>query len=467
MPIIDHRFPSHVGEASQMWRCSTLNVLLCFVLFSKRSVYSWTVSAKSGNRNEIALFDKRRYDYYDDVEPSYQTNYYDEDPYYENPSIVDDEDIYVNGQKEYLADDKLDWETCSTDAGTAHVLLPPPSVDKPTIVLHFVGGTFFGSSPSLWYRRLLEEIVQNTQAAVIATSIPVTLWQSPLQHVRLSRQIERQFQTAWREILLDEYGDELSSVPVCGLGHSLGSRLLTVLATLDAGNADSKTNRPTWKPPAYSSYILISFTNYGAGAGIPGIYQLNKASRRLERQAKEEKEKKKTRRQEDFYDDEFDDEDWQEIFQDIQDIVQEQAGRVRRALTPDSKELEFYPSPEQLWKALTFDRRYTIPQTLVVQFDDDEIDQSAKLANVLKTSDKCKLHFARLRGTHLTPVAIGDTSKEKKAWYDINSKAGKALAKMILGKRRKENNAQASRELRQTITSYITEVASRSGHSTD
>jgi hypothetical protein len=311
----------------------------------------------------------------------------------------------------------------------------------------------------------LEEIVENTQAVVVATSIPVTLWQSPLQHIRLSRQIERQFQTAWREVLLDEYGDELATVPVCGIGHSLGSRLLTVMATLDgdASPSDGRPERPTWKPPAYSSYILISFTNYGAGAGIPGIYQLNKASRKLERQAQEEKRQKPRRRSDRFYedDDDYDDEDWQEMLQDLQGVVQDQASRVRRALTPDAKELEFYPSPELLWKAVTFDQRYNIPETLLVQFDDDEIDQSAKLAAAVRQGSNVR--FARLRGSHLTPVTIGDASKEKKAWYDINSRAGKTLVKLILGQRRKKSNAEASRELRQTITSYITEVGSRVG----
>ena len=420
--------------------------------------YGWSlITARSNCRNLPPLCDRRRRDYYNDVEPSFHNNYYDEDPYWEDPLERVDENVQVNGQADFLADDQLYWESCSTDSGTAHVLLPPSSVDRPTVVLHFVGGTFFGSSPNIWYRRLLEEIVQNTQAAVIATSIPVTLWQSPLQHVRLSRQIERQFQTAWREILLDEYGDELSKVPVCGLGHSLGSRLLTVLTTLGDGPSD---RRPNWKPPSYSSYALVSFTNYGAGAGIPGIYQLNRASRQLEREAQGNKHRQQGRRRDDFYEDDFDDEEeWQEIFQDIQDMIQEQASRVRRALTPGSKELEFYPSPEQLWKALSVGKRYKIPETLVVQFDDDEIDQSAKLVNMVK--DKSNVRFARLRGTHLTPVAIGDTSKEKKAWYDINSRAGKALAKLILGRRRKESNAQASRELRQTLTSYVIEVASR------
>jgi hypothetical protein len=409
--------------------------------------------------------ERRRNDYYD-VEPSYDDsdNYYNDDSYWEDSAKDAPQRTTGNEEVEYIAEDTLYWESCSTDAGTVQVLMPPSSVDRPTIVLHFVGGTFFGSSPSIWYRRLLEEIVENTQAVVVATSIPVTLWQSPLQHIRLSRQIERQFQTAWREVLLDEYGDELASVPVCGIGHSLGSRLLTVMATLGDGSPpDSQPERPTWKPPAYSSYILISFTNYGAGAGIPGIYQLNKASRRLDSRAQEEKRQKPRRRSDRFYeeDDDYDDEDWQEILQDLQGVVQDQASRVRRALTPDSKELEFYPSPELLWKAVTFDQRYKIPETLLVQFDDDEIDQSAKLAAAVGQGSNVR--FARLRGSHLTPVAIGDASKEKRAWYDINSRAGKALVKLVLGQRRKKSNAEASRELRQTITSYITEVGSRVG----
>ena len=79
----------------------------------------------------------------------------------------------------------------------------------------------------------------------------------------------------------------------------------------------------------------------------------------------------------------------------------EQATRVKTALTPASKELEFYPSPDQLWQALKEDGRYTIPNTLVIQFDQDAIDQSPRLTDCLLESTDIK--YCRLKGNHLTP----------------------------------------------------------------
>ena len=464
-------------------RSSTVVYLL--ILIQLHTCSSWTPSpsfqtSKGSFRQLLSL---RRiddddvpsegdYGYYHDSPPSPRQERSAVDPYWdeENQREKTYQDlggyggVYDDaGVQESFAEDIIEWEKCTTDAGTVQVLLPPPSVDLPTTIIHFVGGTFFGSAPRLWYKQLLEDIVKHTQAAVIASSIPVTLLQSPLQHISLSRQIQRQFQTAWREVLLDEYGQDVQKLPVCGLGHSLGSRLLVVLATL---GATTSPDRP-FQPPPYKSYMLISFTNYGAAAGIPGIYQLNKASRRVERQKTEESGKRPTkrrRRRDDWMDEDEDDnddwdEEWGEIFGDIQDGLKEQVGRVQTALTPRSKDLEFYPSPEQLWKALTEGKRYTVSETLIIQFDDDEVDQSAKLAKALLESSSVK--FARLRGTHLTPVSAQNTDRNKAWLQQINSRAGRMLWKVLTGRRQLRSNEESLRDLRQSIARYITEIVTK------
>jgi hypothetical protein len=408
-------------------------------------------------------------------------------PYWEDEE-EDDDDIFEKdrGYGSYdgaaLQEDVMEWERCQTDAGVVHVLLPPPTVLMPTCVIHFTGGTFFGSAPNLWYRQLLQDIVKNTQAAVIATSIPVTLLQSPLQHVKLAKKVQQQFQTAWKDVLLDEYGEELQNVPVCGMGHSLGARLMVVLATLGASpdqkSGAGKNNKPRIiaGPPFYKSAVLVSFTNYGAAAGIPGIYQLNKASRKMEDDASSTSknngrstQKSRQRRADDWLDDDDyeNDEDWGELFQELQDAVRDQAGRVQTALTPSSQELEFFPTPEQLWTALGEDSRYSIPQTLVVQFDNDEIDQSSKLALALAETSNVK--FARIRGTHLTPVSVQEdeavtesSSDISKAWFQqINSRAGRVLWAVLKGRQQADSNEIALRELRQSVARYITEIVTK------
>jgi hypothetical protein len=365
-----------------------------------------------------------------------QQNYWDEDDYdYEEVEEVEEGQDYDSSRE------TLEWERCTTDAGTAHILLPPRSVSLPTCVLHFTGGTFFGSAPQIWYRQLLEDIVKHTQAVVVATSIPVTLLQSPLEHTKLSRKLQHQFQTAWREVLVDEYGESIQNVPVCGMGHSLGARLLVVLSTLNLRNQIT---------PPTKAMILLSFTNFGATAGIPGVEQLRKARQRIKKTTDEP--------QDEFWQDE--DVEWGDLVEELQDVVSKQASRVTSALTPSSRQLEFVPTPAQLWKAVAEDERYKVPHTLIVQFDDDKVDQSSKLATALVESSNVK--FARLRGMHLTPVSA--SAKEDKSWLDVvNSRAERVLMKLLAGNTRQQStrNKETLRNLRQTMARYVTEVVTK------
>jgi hypothetical protein len=415
---------------------------------------------------------RRPDEYYDDE------YYYEDDEYMEEsrPPPLDldvDMDLLENEQetavgagvyKVYFDDTlmdpqqlELDWEPC--DDGTV-VLLPPPYVSAPKSVIHFVGGTFFGSSPKLWYRTLLEGIVRTTSSVVIATPVPVTLLRNPLHHVRISRQLQRQFQTAYVNVVQDEYGmDELTNVPIVGMGHSLGARLLTVLATLSPPK-DKK------KIPPYKSYILMSFTNYGSAASIPGIQSLLSQSRRLENDNKNNNQgynnNNNKRRRKDYDDDDMDedDEEWEELMQDLTSAWREQAARVKTALTPASKELEFYPSPDQLWQALKDDGRYTIPNTLVIQFDQDVIDQSPRLTDCLLESTD--IFYCRLKGSHLTPVSASRNENEEKEEYgnsllELSKQTTRKLWKLVRGKQSPYSSNEL-RDLRLSISRYITDV---------
>ena len=408
-------------------------------------------------------------------------DYWDESEELNGEKRTDRFDEESEPQQFTAEEDLMEWETCSYgESGTAYVLLPPLSVEKPTAIVHFVGGTFFGSSPNVWYNYFLKEIVKHTNVAVIATSIPVTVGvslsgeKSPLNHVALAKKLGKQFQMAFRDVLVDEYGAKnVVNLPVCGLGHSLGSRLLVVLATLGATTAMRRKN-PT--PAPYSSFVLVSFTNFGAAAGIPGISQLNKASRRLQKEA-DLKRKRSPRRQQtkrkrsrdsymdendDFWYEDEDDDEWGEIFADIGDALKVQATRIQTALTPASESLEFYPSPDQLLKAVTIDQRYNISETLLVQFDDDEVDQSSKLATSIQNSaSDSNVYFGRIRGTHLTPVVPGKPDRQRGSdWLGkLNSRLSKSLAKLLDG--RAKYNKESIRELRQVVSSYIIEVAAK------
>ena len=506
---------------------------------------------------------KKKRDYYDD-DGYYYDDENDEEDYDDNPSSnnsvmappprIEWEEVQVPNLRTSRDDD-------SSSYSTAYVLLPPspPSMHpKPSAVLHFVGGTMFGSAPKTFYRPLLEDIVTHTQCAIVVTPLPIitplnvrqTL--GPLHHVQMAKKLQHQFQYAFRQVLEDEYGgaEAMENVPIAGLGHSLGSRLLVVLATLMKDNHNNneddddndafddrgrqRRRRPTNIDYQYKSMILISFTNFGASAGIPGITSLLKQRRQIEernqnrRQRTRRREKPKEepvprsrrRNNRDWYDDDDDDddddidllEDFSELWSSFRGIFQDQTDRVKTKLTPIAEDLEFYPTPRQLWKALEGDEerksKYKVPQTLLIQFDRDDVDQSAKLATVLVSNNNVKtptttttssvngnststtrepvptmttktdLKFARLRGTHLTPVTTTSSQIDNDAlfsddagimlreWSKKSTKAAwNAIQGRIVGGGKTEggnlSQDEALRDLRQTITRYIADIVTK------
>jgi hypothetical protein len=285
----------------------------------------------------------------------------------------------------------------------------------------------------------LEGIVKNTSAAVVASTIPLTLMQSPLNHVRLARSLQRQFEIAYNEVLVDEYGP-MPTVPVCGMGHSLGARLLVVRATLG--------ERPRRSPPPYKAFVLMSFTNHRAASGIPGLAELSRRSRDLEQRPSSSRQRRRTP----IATEERDSDD---ILQSMTDYVQSGTNFVQTLLTPAPSSLEFYPTPGELWKAITEGQRYLIPHTLVVQFDDDPIDQSSQLA----TSIGGDVKFCRLRGTHLLPASSGGDGSGDNSIAEGNR--GNPLERLLAQATTSRENIQALRDLRQSIARYITEVVTK------
>jgi Protein of unknown function (DUF1350) len=344
--------------------------------------------------------------------------------------------IYFEGNPYEKEEILVEWELAND--GCTWVCLPPAYVSRPTAVIHFCGGTFFGSAPKLWYKNLLEGVVRATQCAIVATPIPVTLFKNPLQHVQLSRTLQRQFQMAFVDILEDEYG-EIDDVPVVGMGHSLGARLMTVLATLSQPKNSAVSS--------YTSYILISFTNYGASASIPGVQSLLLERRKLDR----------TSGRKNSYTNwqEGDDNEFDELMGEFQETISD----VKDALTPRSEDLEFVPSPDQLWKALLEDKRYTIPKTLLVQFDHDDVDQCPRLAEILMKTNSTDIKYARLKGNHLTPVNVDDNDGQGGGWLQLPTRASKAVWKLIRGSGKStQEEGETLRDLRQSIARYITDV---------
>ena len=141
-----------------MYGCRRITTLFWTVLFfdfnSLRTfVWGFTIFGVGKKASTlIQLGDSQGYAYYEDGD-------LDLDGYWSTKRDPEKDrrggmyKVYFDGDVD-PKETQLDWEVCSDGESEALVLLPPAAVERPTAVVHFIGGTFFGSAPKLWYRTL-------------------------------------------------------------------------------------------------------------------------------------------------------------------------------------------------------------------------------------------------------------------------------------------------------------------------
>jgi hypothetical protein len=389
------------------------------------------------------------------------------------------------------------WESCG-DLANAKVLLPSTtsSSQLPTAILHFIGGTGFGTFPQFTYGTFLEELSENGSYIVVSTPPEMMISSNPLNHQRIAYECARSFRIAYRTIIEEEYGVyEAQSIPIVGLGHSMGSRIHVIL------NTQRKLRRIGFPREAN---VLLSFNNYDATRSIPFLYEVGMISQKAFQsllsttsstwdaiknnewlttllsepttKARKQKNIPNTGRRKDYYqyddDDDYDDEIWDDDEdgyyststrqrkrqqQIQQQSIRDQTRNGMEWISTQLKEqlsktnhnsygnhaLEFQPSPSELLQ-LVHNGKYGVPKTLLIQFDQDDLDQSSVLARALlkqqeqqqseeahtynntnfsngqdvaatDNSDllmgvKMDVKFAYLKGTHLTPIIRDPTS---------------------------------------------------------
>jgi Protein of unknown function (DUF1350). len=407
--------------------------------------------------NKRSMYDDSYFRTEDEFYDNYNGEKYNDDYDYDDDVFWGDEDDYDDEDIE-VPQNEWEWETYQK---STHVYLPPPisSVSKegdisnnsqvPKAIIHFIGGTLFGSYPLQFYKQLLERVARLSNSIVVATSIPVTLTKNPLNHFQLAKNIAIDFNKAYRYVIVDEYGEDVASeMKIVGLGHSLGSRLQMIIST------SKKLNRIGFER---DGNIFIAFNNYNAYSSVPGVKRLESEIQETfnggySRNYNRAKYRKKSEYEIGLTD----------VVNAVSDGIQEQVQSFKTAITPDLDKtaLEFQPTPQQLWDGI--DKNYSVNKTLVVQFDQDLIDQSSRLATAILESEGYKndviladggrnisasvsghnitdvghagnttisskssktiqdddsvvgrsnkdIKFARLRGTHLSPVSYSDT----------------------------------------------------------
>lgn len=107
-----------------------------------------------------------------------------------------------------------------------------------------------------------------------------------------------------------------------------------------------------------------------------------------------------------------------------------------------------------LWTALQDDLRYAVPQTLLIQFDDDPLDQSSKLARILHDTNSSDVKFARIRGNHMTPISVDETETGA-----VSTKISQAVWDVVNGQSNRDVIVQSRRELYKIVSRYVLDLA--------
>lgn len=125
--------------------------------------------------------------------------------------------------------------------------------DRPTAVIHFLGGAFVATAPHVTYRRLLERLAL-AGYAVVATPFVNTFDHGAIAQTVL-RNFNRALETLHETILRKRY------LPVYGIGHSLGCKLHLLIGSSF--------------PVERAGNILISHNNFSARDAVPLVEQFS------------------------------------------------------------------------------------------------------------------------------------------------------------------------------------------------
>lgn len=228
----------------------------------------------------------------------------------------------------------------------------------------FIGGLGAGINPPTFYGNLLQRISKTERLVIVCarlSPIPST------DHLSLS-------QTAIQSLFLavSSLSSSIQDLPVIGMGHSLGSKLL-LLASLD-----SKIRAAL----PLKACIFLSFNNSRLRQALP----IDSASG--------------------FVDSLVDGLNNFNLPGVVGDTAKKSIDSVLRTVQGTlSAQQEFTPSPEATLAMIG--ARYAVHHNLVVSFQDDDIDDGPDLIKILKARfGKSGIVMERsLVGTHLTPVA--------------------------------------------------------------
>lgn len=280
-----------------------------------------------------------------------------------------------------------------------------------TCAIAFIGGFGTGTSAPTFYGNLLRKVSDATNATMIAYPLPVA---PSTKHGDMAHAAGRALSAAY--VATTTVGED--ALPLFGMGHSLGCKLLLLACVDETARAQLKLH----------GNVLLSFSNALLQQALPilgstdarsavqtGISSISSliSSLRVEGVSRDLS-RAKTQ--------------LQSLLQTAQDSLE--GG------------LEFSPSREQtLALAAT---RYNVAHNLLVRFGDDSLDDGEALCKVLRTrfgADSGAVMWREMAGTHVTPVTPDLGSG------DFSSLGNPQWDEMV-----REKGGDVSRELDECVT---------------
>lgn len=281
-----------------------------------------------------------------------------------------------------------------------------PKSSKPNFVVHFVGGIFVGAAPQLTYRWFLERL---SEKGVLIIATP---YASGFDHFLIADEVQFKFDRCYRT--LDE---TVKDLPIFGVGHSLGSLVHLLIGSRYAVQR--------------SGNVLMAFNNKEASSSIPlfspvlvpmaqnfapllsDIFSSPTLRAGAEMTLKQ--------------------------LQNVSPPIMKQVLPLVEQLPPLYMDLakgreEFTPKPEETRRLIK--SYYGVSRNLLIKFNDDSIDDTPTLAQVLSSesaiSSVLDMSIRKLPGDHVLPLqqALPDVPP---AMADAVNRGSELLSNLTVG----------------------------------
>ena len=285
------------------------------------------------------------------------------------------------------------WRVCEATGARVRA----PRAKTPWGCVHFVGGAVLGSFPDVAYDAWLSACADDVGLVVVATP-----YELDLDHEKCAMAVKKTYDEA-RRLACAKEGMDASRAPTFRVGHSLGCKLLCLVASAEdanerEGNGEAGGGTIDMDVDATSgTAVAVSGTTRGGVGNVAGhfLVAFNNAdatdSVKLVEKFARELLKKRAGAASGAS---------EEFFKTLPNL----AAFAERAAKAAG--LEFKPTPAQ-----TLERcrtRFASKRVRLIKFKDDDLDQNDELLEVLR--ERMKVYPGRVDareldfGNHLTPV---------------------------------------------------------------